>query len=819
MSTVDLTPSPRILRMLGRIDFDLWRCIAELIDNSLDAFIDAERKDQPVAVPRIEIFLPKNSDNLAGAIIQINDNGPGMTIEILEQSLKAGLSNNDPFSNFGLFGMGFNIATARMGSHTEVWTTRTGDEYWTRVTIDFEQLERQRSFTAPFDFVEKDDIDESGTKIIVSQINSTQLRELSDRSFQAALHKRLGRVYSRVLTSTRGLSQTAQPILISPVRIFINGKPVTSRPHCIWGENRFQMKSSTEKVNAVLPIDIPLDPQRCCRKCWSWLSAAETICPACNSGDNIELRPRQIRGWIGLQRFGDKNDYGIDFIRNGRKIMTFDRSLFAWEDPITGNRLLEYPIDMNMSLGGRIVGEIELDHVTVTYQKDSFEKNDTGWREAITYIRGDGPLGPKISERYGYPINTSPFARFYSAFRRADPGLHDLYVKDNVKAREWAELFWASDPEYQTDNKWYREAERFEIEARQSKGRASANDQAGDTSVGDSFDELLGNLESTSLPGVSPPSNRQSVDSITAHPMSLMPAVPPKTERQQLEEQSEVDADFSRSYVLDSRAFPGTQPLDVRVMRLLSGKRMGTSQQDRLILKRFPDPYQATIVYDAAHPFFERFEDSISDLLLLEIASLIISRSSSRLIDLPGVAQAYIHLKDKYDTERRIDVNSLANEASSLLFDLKDRSVELLREDFPRAFELISAGEQEVIYRRWLEESPGTIPPRSTLINNGEFLLLTPWSAFPRIVQAWPQPFLDGGFWEYPYEDIDTGNAESDAILRQQRLERIVNLLHDVVWLMDGMSSGSLSTAKYKPHLIRCAQSLRLLRSFKVRFI
>jgi hypothetical protein len=35
MSTIDITPSPRILRTLGEIPFQPWQCIAELADNSL----------------------------------------------------------------------------------------------------------------------------------------------------------------------------------------------------------------------------------------------------------------------------------------------------------------------------------------------------------------------------------------------------------------------------------------------------------------------------------------------------------------------------------------------------------------------------------------------------------------------------------------------------------------------------------------------------------------------------------------------------------------------------------------------------------------
>ena len=36
----------------------------------------------------------------------------------------------------------------------------------------------------------------------------------------------------------------------------------------------------------------------------------------------IVERSKRLTGWVGIQRYADPNDYGIDFIRNGRKILT-----------------------------------------------------------------------------------------------------------------------------------------------------------------------------------------------------------------------------------------------------------------------------------------------------------------------------------------------------------------------------------------------------------------------------------------------------------------------------------------------------------------
>src|SRR5262245_45952746 len=105
----DLQPDPRVLPMLGEINIDQWRCIAELVDNSIDGFLNASRAGHAPVGPRVDVSLPVADRE--GAQIKISDNGMGMTPEVLERAVRAGWSGNNPIDNLGLFGMGFNIAT------------------------------------------------------------------------------------------------------------------------------------------------------------------------------------------------------------------------------------------------------------------------------------------------------------------------------------------------------------------------------------------------------------------------------------------------------------------------------------------------------------------------------------------------------------------------------------------------------------------------------------------------------------------------------------------------------------------------------------
>ena len=56
---LDITPTPRILRTLGDIPFDVWQCLAELADNSLDAFRDVVKSGAEISDARLDILWSK----------------------------------------------------------------------------------------------------------------------------------------------------------------------------------------------------------------------------------------------------------------------------------------------------------------------------------------------------------------------------------------------------------------------------------------------------------------------------------------------------------------------------------------------------------------------------------------------------------------------------------------------------------------------------------------------------------------------------------------------------------------------------------------
>src|SRR5262249_45377712 len=159
----------------------------------------------------------------------------------------------------------------------------------------------------------------------------------------------LGEVYSYLLDK-RGFLLTVNNTSVAP-----------HRP-CVWDEERFVTRQGVE-IHAIQHIDQPLSDKKVCGVCGHWSPVEAERCEECDS-PRINLRERRIWGWIGIQRYVHKTDYGIDFLRNGRKILVKDKRVFKWwDDDELSEPELEYPIDEKSPMG-RIAGEIHCDHVS-----------------------------------------------------------------------------------------------------------------------------------------------------------------------------------------------------------------------------------------------------------------------------------------------------------------------------------------------------------------------------------------------------------------------------------------------------------------------
>ena len=63
--------------------------------------------------------------------------------------MRAGFSGNNPDDTLGLFGMGFNISTGKLGQRTRLVSARLEEPEALEVVLDLEELQRTHSYVVP----------------------------------------------------------------------------------------------------------------------------------------------------------------------------------------------------------------------------------------------------------------------------------------------------------------------------------------------------------------------------------------------------------------------------------------------------------------------------------------------------------------------------------------------------------------------------------------------------------------------------------------------------------------------------------------------
>jgi len=762
-SSINISPSPRILRVLGDIEFQPWQCLAELVDNAFDDFLDLQRSGEhwPDGF-RVGISLPGAGTPTTESEIVVTDSGRGMDLQTLNNAVRAGWSSNDRFSKLGLFGMGFNIATARLGRLTRVLTTRSGDLEWVGVEIDLDGI--GDDFDVPVIRRPKSSVADHGTIVEVARLDPTRAGWLGRNA--AKLRRTLGDVYGYLLDQ-------------HPFSLFVDGVKVRPRRPCVWGVDRsvtYGRGSTAEQIPAVIDIDETLPDAAACNNCGNWEAPDRVTCSECG-GSRLEIRTRRIHGWLGIQRYLHKTEFGVDFLRNGRKILRYDKRLFEWLDPNDplATPELEYPVELGQ--GGRIVGVIHLDHVPVNYQKNAFEWGDRNWIAAVRLLRGEGPLLPRRAKKLGYPPNDSPLARLHRGYRRNDPGYRSLVPGNgtgpiHASTLEWRDKFHKGDLDFQTDERWWEAIVYHEAKLAGEGG-------GGDAGTGDILDEL----------GLGPTNTDEG--STPAAP-ALPPKQPNETEKERLARYRR-DAirvpELSREYGLTEFG----RNIEVEVYQVTAPMVESSDgfHTPVLLARGKGRRYEAFV--DLKHPVFRDFGDDPADYLAIEVVNHLRTRADHAM----PLAQGVALLKDRLFFDRKIDQASLAGQARELLLGIRDRMGVLVSSNPDRAWQFLTPDERTATETNLVVE--GSDLSLSEAESSGRFVAFTPLIFTARLVEEWPEAFMDGRLFRGPYESVKTPSA------RRVSVGRVVSYLYDAALVAEAKVTSP-------DHLSRCRISIRLLR-------
>jgi len=444
---IDITPDPAILQVLSKLELPPEGCLAELIDNSLDNF-----RASAIRRGEIEIYIDQRS-------LRYSDNGSGLSLEQLEQALRAASSSKSKVGELGLFGIGLNLATSKLGVRAKLYTKRREDSSWMTATVDPFEMSRNtgKKFELQPEYTTVATDRESGL-IIHIELRQQYIGTLSRPSSLKKIRAALGRSYSYVLrTKVPGLPSKYAGDK-RDFSLLVNDVPVRARIPCIWDAER----ELANGAKAVQSIDVTLAETLVCQACGHEEPADHRgPCSECEGAELI-IQSRRIWGWIGVQRAIETDEYGIDLLRYGRTIEANSKDFFKFTDPDTQKSELEYPIEQTNQ--GRIVGEIHCDHVPVEFTKQSFERGNDQYRLVVRTVRGNTWLRPNYAREATGNINESVLALVYSGVRRVDPGCKYLIPGNGVKAihkesKNWMEKFHEGNREYETDEKWWSACE------------------------------------------------------------------------------------------------------------------------------------------------------------------------------------------------------------------------------------------------------------------------------------------------------------------------------------------------------------------------
>jgi hypothetical protein len=455
---LNITPTPDVLIALTNTPLRPLDAVCELIDNGIDAFRAADIEGTSIQHPWIQIHIPGESEVRRGAgKIRIADNGAGLDMFGLEKALTAGFSSKNQFDTLGLFGMGFNIASGKLGKTTVVTTARKSDDYAIQVVLDLPSLVSNRSFELKIEKVDKPKDFQSGTIVEISGWweDGTQNQGFVLSLARISKPKLAAQIARRYATLLRRSKDTK-------IQFLLNDETISGFEHCVWGETRFVERAGSGRIPAQITFDQVLHTQRHCLSDRSLVAEGATTCSQCG-GTEFRSIPERVRGWVGVQRFDDSDDFGIDVIRNGRAILVQEKDAFFSFTEELGQKSREYPMDQQY---GRIVGEVHLDHVPVDFTKQDFQRASESWDRAMDFIRGKSLLEGKWDGDYK---NNSPVGRIFKGYRKVrKPGRDDMYMgrydekqQKSVRIsreieRDYFARFLNREEGYFDDSKWWK---------------------------------------------------------------------------------------------------------------------------------------------------------------------------------------------------------------------------------------------------------------------------------------------------------------------------------------------------------------------------
>ena len=215
--TINVSPSKSFFVQMLTRDIALSDAILDLLDNCVDGILRSKITKEGIAPYnsyQADITVGKDS-------FSIEDNCGGIPWENREYAFKLGRpadrqTNND--STIGTYGIGMKRAIFKIGEHAEVYTKTNGFSY--KVTFDKPWLVSE-SWDLPLT-VENNQLSNSGTKIVVSELLPGVSAQFIDNDFLKDLKKQISSLYAFILAKGFCVRVNGEKIVGRPTQLIFS---------------------------------------------------------------------------------------------------------------------------------------------------------------------------------------------------------------------------------------------------------------------------------------------------------------------------------------------------------------------------------------------------------------------------------------------------------------------------------------------------------------------------------------------------------------------------------------------------------------------
>jgi len=528
------------------------------------------------------------------------------------------------------------------------------------------------------------------------------------------------------------------------------------------------------------------------------MNPGDETCSKCGSKNSARTIDKVIQGWVGIQRFDDKDNFGIDLIRNGRAIRLLEKDAFFTWTNAEEETVTDYPVD---STFGRIIGEIHMDFVPVDYLKSDFQRTSPEWYTVMKALRGESSLRPEIAKDNNEPENNSPVYKLFQGYRRVrDFGTKDMYMGYWDEAtgkparisreveKEYYEKFKKAVPGFgiKDDEEWWKL-----VEAAEQRPIADVKECPRDGFQNPESAEVCENCGYIFIPktcvnkkcgktipysaevcphcGWSQISEGEPWRCIKCHKKNPPEetvcrncGLPKNKEDTFNFETLLANSNRTDELSIDNLSIPLPDHETMTSINLITHYMKPHYRFERNGI-RIPVVTNITsnefhIFIDASHPAVNSFQDRPEDYIAIELAKWIQETNISKINDynrpLWLLSSLYYTVHNSVWRDRiELDQQETVAQINNFLQDIFSELPDLLEDKAEEIYENLDEREQSMV-KVELFNNNLDIKNTENYIEDGAYLKYIPESLLSKLIGKYPEHFFDGNFWSDSYERL-----------------------------------------------------------------